>query len=144
MPDLSPVLYVHPHNHARPDAIPVGSVAAVNLLPAVVTGKFAEEVERRDIECARVILLDLHWFLPLSVLDGTLRSMRAVNPSARIVVGGLTASFYRDDFLRRFDVDYVLSGDIEPSFPTLIGHLLAGEEAPPLPNVWARGRPAPE
>ena len=101
-------------------------------------GLFASEVSRFDIERARVILIGLHWFFPLGVLDGMLAAIRAINPAAAVVVGGLTASFFKRELLGRFDADYLVTGDVEHGFPALVAHLLAGEEPPPLPNVTSR------
>jgi hypothetical protein len=136
----APLLFLHPHNHAFPKVLAVGSIAALNLLPQPKLGRFAGEVSREELEAARVVLLDLHWFLPLGVLDAMLAGIRAVNPELRIVVGGITAAFYAELIVERHDVDYLVSGDVEPWLPLLVEHLLAGEQPPPLPNVWARDR----
>jgi hypothetical protein len=132
------LLFIHPHNHLLDWAIPIGAVGAANLLPRPPVGRFAGEVSREDVERASVILIGVHWFFPIGVLDEMVAALRAINPAARIVVGGLTASFYRELFARRFAVDYVCSGDVEISFPTLVAHLLDGEVPPPLPNVWTK------
>ena len=130
------LLYIHPHNHLLDWAVPIGGVGAANLLPRPPVGRFASEVSRADVERAEVVLLGVHWFFPLGVLEAMVAALRAINPRARIVVGGITAAFYRETFARRFAVDFVCSGDVEASFPILCAHLLAGEEPPPLPNVW--------
>lgn len=137
------VLFIHPYNHAKPDPIPVGTVAAVNLLPRPVLGRYAEEVSPDEIAAARVVLLDLHWFLPIAVLEGILRAIRSINRRAVIVVGGLTASFYKRAFLERYDVDYLIAGDAEEALPPLVASLRAGEVPPPIDNVWTRTHAPP-
>jgi hypothetical protein len=146
--DIDPrVLFLHPYNHMEPDAVPVGAVGLVNLLPGKALGRFASEVTPDELRAARVILIDAHWFFPLGILDGMARALRRVNPTARIVVGGIASAFYAEIFFERYAVDYVLTGDVETVFATLIGHLLAGEQPPELPGVWsaaAPGRAPPE
>ena len=140
---MSDVLFIHPFNHARPDAIPVGTVGAVNLLSHTVAGRYAEELTLDDIRAARAILLDVHWFFPLSVLHGIVTELKRVNPSAPVVVGGITASFYGKMLLDRAPIDHLVAGDAEECLPQLVDHLVAGEPPPPLPNVWTRGAPPP-
>lgn len=132
------LLFVHPYNHAKPDPIPVGAVGAINLLSQSVLGRYAEEVSAEEVARARVLLLDVHWFLPTAILDGFLAAVRRINPRCRIVAGGLTASFYKRDFLDRFDIDYLVAGDVEAALPPLIAHLIAGERPPPLANIYTR------
>lgn len=137
------LLFIHPHNHLISGAVPIGAVGAANLLPRPPVGRFAAEVSTADIEQARVVLLGVHWFFPIGVLDHMLAAIRQRNPEARIVVGGLTSSFYKEHFAARFPVDYVCTGDVEISFPPLIAALLAGATPPPLPNIVPRGGVAP-
>jgi hypothetical protein len=140
--DIDPrVLFLHPYNHMEPDAVPVGAVGLVNLLPGKALGRFASEVTSGELAAARVILIDAHWFFPLGILEGMVTALRRVNPSARIVVGGIASAFYAEIFFERYPVDYVLTGDVETVFATLVGHLLAGEEPPPLPGVWSASTP---
>lgn len=141
---MSDVLYVHPFNHARPDAIPVGSVAAINRLTHPTVGRYCEELEADEVRAAKVLLLDVHWFFPLAVLSDLTSALRRVNPSAPIVIGGITASFYGGALFERAPVDYIVAGDAEPCLPSLVDHLVAGEAPPPLPNVWRRGFGRPE
>jgi len=140
---VASVLFVHPYNHAVPSEIPVGSIAAVNRVGAVVLGRYAHEVEAEDLRGARVVLLDLHWFLPLAVLRGMIDAMRRVNPEARFVVGGITASFFADATRGHTGADYVVVGDADEALPTLVAHLLAGDEPPPIPNVYGSAHGPP-
>ncbi len=142
----SRVLFLHPYNHMEGDAVPVGAVGLVNLLPGKALGRFASEVTLDELRAARVVLIDVHWFFPLGILEGLVRAIRSANPRVKVVVGGLASAFYAEIFFERYAVDFVTTGDVEPVFPTLIGHLLADEEPPPLPGVWAAsapGRPPP-
>jgi len=133
------VLFVHPYNHPLDDVIPVGSIAAMNLLAARgVRGRYAAEVTGDDLRGAGVVALDVHWFPPLAVLDGLLADLRRVRPDVPVVAGGITAAFYGRAFLERFDVDWVVGGDVELTLPTLVEQLLQGRTPPPLPGVWSR------
>ena len=138
------VLYLHPYNHPQDDVIPVGSIAAMNLLAGHgVLGRYASEVTAEEIRAASVVAMDVHWFPPLAVLDGMLADIRGIRPDVPVVVGGITAAFYGRSLLERFDVDHVVSGDVELSLPTLIDSLVEGHPAPTLPGVWSRGLDAP-
>ncbi len=60
---------------------------------------------------ARVFGVDLHW-LPhvqgaLSIVD----LVKQLHPGGRTLVGGLSASYYHDELIRRPSVDFVLRGD---------------------------------
>lgn len=137
------MLFVHPYNHLMPQVIPVGSIGAVNLLPKRATGRYAHEVTRNDLEKARVILLDLHWFFALPAIEPMIAEYRRVAPQAKIVAGGLTASFYHEIIFDRIDFDYVLIGDVEVSFRTLMDHLLDNELPPSLANVCSQSERRP-
>jgi hypothetical protein len=135
------VLFIHPYNHMEPEAVPIGSVGLVNLLPGKALGRYASEVTPDEIRAARVILIDVHWFFPLAILDGMLAAIRRINPGVKVIVGGIASSFYREVFFERYPADYVIAGDVELSLPPLVAHLLAGEAPPPLPNVWTSNGP---
>lgn len=136
-----PVLYLHPYNHPNFEVIPAGAIAAVNTLRGPVLGRYAHEVTADELTAARVVLLDVHWFFPLAILDDLLGAIRRARPEVPIVVGGITAAFYGDAFLRRFGVDYLLTGDVEASLPPLVASLLDGHTPPPLPGVATQGHP---
>ena len=124
--------------------IPVGSIAAMNLLSGYgVLGRYAFEVTEDEIRAASVVALDVHWFPPLAILDGLLAELRRIRPDVPVVVGGITAAFYGRAFGERFDVDHVVSGDVERVLPELIGCLVDGRPAPPLVGVWSRDGAAP-
>jgi B12-binding domain/radical SAM domain protein len=55
--------------------------------------------------------IDLHW---LPHAQGALRVaelLRALHPASRILVGGLSASYYHEELIRSPNVDFVLRGD---------------------------------
>ncbi len=95
---MSDVLFIHPTNHIHPRIIPVGSIAAANGIDGEVLGRYASEVTADEISNARVILLDVHWFLPMGILGGLVRAIRRIKEDASLIVGGLAAAFYGADF----------------------------------------------
>ncbi len=133
---MADVLFIHPTNHIHPRVLPVGSIAAANSIPHPVLGRYASEVTREEIRAAKVVLMDVHWFLPMGILGGLVGAIRRLNPQAKLVVGGLAASFYGEDFRARYDIDYVVGGHVETALPALIERLLAQETPPALPRVW--------
>ncbi|MBI5609213.1 MAG: hypothetical protein HY902_10080 [Deltaproteobacteria bacterium] len=139
--EMAQVLYIHPYNHAIPDAIPVGAVGAINALRQPVLGRYAEELSDDDLADAKVALLDAHWFLATAALGPMIAELRRRRPGLQVVCGGLTASFYKQAFLDQFDVDFLVAGDVEDALPDLIDTLVRGELAPDLPNVWSRRGP---
>jgi hypothetical protein len=136
------VLYLHPYNHVLPDAVPVGAIAAVNLLPGKAIGRFAAEVTAEDLDRARVILVDAHWGFALAPLVGMLAEIRRRAPHARVVVGGLAADYYHEILHPRVAADYVVRGDVGASFRVLVDHLLRREPPPPLPGIWSGEGPS--
>jgi hypothetical protein len=136
---MSDVLFIHPTNHIHPRVIPVGSIAAANGIAAEVLGRYASEVTAEEIEDARVILLDVHWFLPMGILGGLIEAIRRINQEASLIIGGLAAAFYGADFRERFAVDYVVGGHAETALPQLVQSLLDDQEPGELPRVWREG-----
>jgi hypothetical protein len=138
------VLYIHPYNHVEPIEVPFGVIGLINRLLPPVLGRYAEEVSEEDIEQACVVLVDVHWFFSLFVIKPIIAHVRRVNPEAKIIVGGITASFYKEDFLDEYDVDYLVFKDAEASFVELI-ELLRNKQVPPqLKNVIGKQNIGPE
>jgi len=136
------LLYVHPCGHANDAVVPAGSIAAVNSLECDKLGRYAFELRDHEIERAKVVAVDLHWALGLPGLEALVGRVRALNPSARVVVGGISATLWAERLLREGLADFVVQGDFEPGFPRLVEALLAGVEPGALPNV-RRPRAAP-
>lgn len=137
------VLYVHPWGHLNDLVVPVGALSAMNAVDAQKLGRYAFEVTDDEIGAARIVALDLHWALGFSGLGPMIRRIRAVNPSASIVLGGASAGFYWQTLFDRFNVDYIVEGDAEVAFPALVRALLDGGTGRGIANVRARGGGAP-
>lgn len=141
---LPQLLFVHPWGHLNDLVVPVGAVSAMNAVGVPKLGRYAFEASDEELRAARVVALDLHWALAFAGLEPMLRRIRGLNAEARIVVGGVAASAHPKTVLERFDVDYVVQGDAEDAFPTLVEALLDGREPPPIPNIHRRNAPAPD
>ncbi|HEX9050808.1 MAG TPA: cobalamin-dependent protein, partial [Anaeromyxobacter sp.] len=124
----APLLYVHPRGHLNDLVVPAGAVSAMNAAPFPKLGRYAFEVTDAELRAARVVAMDLHWALGLAGLEPLLARVRAVNPAARVVVGGITASHYPRELVEALGVDHVVQGDAEAAFPALVAALLDGGE----------------
>jgi|GEM_PF-3631531 len=137
------VLYVHPYGHESPETLPAGAIAVANCLERPPLGLFAEEVERAHVERAEIVLLDVHWFLPLAALRGLVADLRRLRPGLTVVLGGITSAFFAEQVLAEGSADYVMTGDTEVSVAELVARTLRGERALDLPNAWRAGAPPP-
>lgn len=133
------LLYIHPRGHLNDLVVPAGALSALNAVRGPKLGRYAFEVSDAEIRAARVVVMDLHWALGLGGLVPLLARVRAVNPGAPIVVGGITASHYPAELIESLGVDHVVQGDAETSFAALVAALLEEREPGDLPNVWSRG-----
>ncbi len=137
------LLYIHPSGHLNDLVVPAGVLSCVNGVAGERRGRYAFEVEDAEIRAARVVAMDLHWAVALPGFARLARHVHAVNPRAAIVAGGITAGHYARDLLESLPLDFVLEGDSEVAFASLVGALVDGRAPGPIPNVHARGMPAP-
>lgn len=137
-----PLLYVHPRGHLNDLVVPAGALSALNAFPGPKLGRYSFEVTDAEIRGARVIAMDLHWALGLTGITSLLARVREVHPGVPTVVGGITASHHPEALLADLGVSYVIRGDSEEAFPSLITALLTGRDPGNIPNVWSpRRRP---
>lgn len=136
------LLYIHPRGHLNDLVVPAGALSALNAAAGPKLGRYAFEVTDQEITAAGVVALDLHWALGLGGLIPMVARIRALRPGIPIVVGGISAGFFPAELLEQ-GVDYVVRGDAEASFPTLVQALLRGQPPGPLPNVWSRAGAGP-
>lgn len=155
----APVLYIHPAKQAvdfvgaplgRPyGLIPVGVAALVNELRA--NGIDVQGVNyplekglnpafdlRKWLQgtCARVALIDLHWYEHAYGAISVARTCKEVLPHIRTVLGGLTASAFAGDILTGFsEVDAIIRGDAERPLLGLVKELLRVEPGRASPSL---------
>ena len=140
---MAPLLFIHPAGHLNELVIPSGAISAMNSAPGPRLGRYAFEVSDDEIAAAEVIAIDLHWALALNGFGPLVAHIRTVAPTTPIVVGGISASHYAGELLRRHDIDYVVQGDADTVFPALVADLLAGRTPGPLANLHRRQASAP-
>ncbi len=134
------VLYVHPQTTmSRQCIMPFSVPALVKRIPYPVKGLFASELTDEDIRSARIIFIDIHWYLALYGAGQLSKRIKAVNPRCITIAGGITASEYPYQIIERFGVDFVIRGDGEQPLPQLITALMEGEENfDGIPNLVGR------
>lgn len=163
MPD---VLYIHPAKHEVDSGfedlgfyffVPVGIIGLVNMLrqegltvqginyPAELIKARAFRLRpwlaaQRD---AKLILVDLHWYMHSYGAISVARACKQVLPQARVVLGGITASLFGAEILRSFpEVDFVIRGDAEEPLLDLASHVCSGSDTPlsSIPNLTYRSK----
>ncbi len=130
------VLYIHPFSQLnRNDIIPMGIMGLMNSLNCRKLGKMYYEVNNSDILNTKIVVMDIHWYHSMkSAADLALRCKR-VNPSAKIIVGGYTATIFAEFILGNFKVDYVIKGDAEYPFILLTKAIIENLGTTMIPNV---------
>ena len=93
------------------------AVRIVNLARRMVAEPSFDAVRHLAALRSRVFGIDLHWLPHAQGALAVARLVKRLHPDARVLMGGLSASYYRDELMREPAVDFVLSGDSteEPS-----------------------------
>lgn len=120
------------------EIIPLSVPALINLVEYPVLGLFEYEVKTHHIRAARVILMDIHWYLTLPGAISLARRLKQTNPDVTLIAGGLTASTFAGQITRDTDIDYVLRGDAEVSLPLLIRAIMEQQDVHQVPNLVHR------
>jgi radical SAM superfamily enzyme YgiQ (UPF0313 family) len=90
----------------------------------------------------RVIAMDLHWHHQSFDVIETAKKVKTAFPTAYILLGGFTASFFHEEIMRNFDaIDGIIRGEAETPMLELATLLLQGKkELFSVPNLaWRRG-----
>jgi hypothetical protein len=133
------VLYVHPFGHPEDDVLPVGLVGLVNALPIPKLGVYPHELTPELVRCARVLLMDIHWYHGLWGARAVSRAVRSAAPDTVIVVGGYTASAMAESLVLDEVADFVVVGDAERPLPELLRRLATGSDVHDVPNLVGKG-----
>lgn len=118
-------------------------VAGLNYpLERQLDASFDLEAWLRRHRRARLVLIDLHWYEHAYGAISVAELCKAVLPEARTVLGGLTASAYAEEIMRRFEaVDFIIRGDAEMPLVELVRRLDGRREAlAHVPNLIYRER----
>ena len=60
---------------------------------------------------ARVFGIDLHWLPHAHGALAVARLVKQLHPDARVLIGGLSASYFQDELMRDAAIDFVIAGD---------------------------------
>lgn len=82
--------------------------------------------------------IDLHWLVHAHGAIEVAQLVKRCHPEAKVVVGGLSASYYHKELLEYPEIDYVLRGDsTEEPFHQLMDCIMNRREPEAVPNlVW--------
>lgn len=166
------ILYLHPakqETDARFDKflpsspypfIPVGVIGFVNLLRSdgwdvvglnlpmelAIEPTFDLRKWLGEQSPAQLVLIDLHWYEHCYGAIEAAKTVKAVWPEAKVVIGGLTSSNFAEEILANFsEIDFIVRGDAEKPLQLLAAHC-CGDGLTPLaeiPNLLYRenGKP---
>jgi hypothetical protein len=133
MPEL---LYIHPEVGFVYENIPMGVTGLMNSLNCSKFGVYDWEVKEEMIENAKIIAMDLHWYLGIPSFLKLVKKIRKINPSCKIVCGGITATVFSKT-ISNF-VDYIVIGDAEKPFPMLVEAILEKKNISNIPNIVSK------
>jgi hypothetical protein len=137
--ESSDVLYIHPKTDMLvAEILPLSLPALINRLPAPCTGRFYDEWTEKEVKNARIIIMDIHWYLGLSSAIDLAHRFKLINPKIKLIVGGLTASIFAKQLLRDAPIDYVICGDAEVPLSQLVATLLENRSVTAIPNLLMR------
>ena len=88
---------------------------------------------------APVFGIDLHWLVHAHGAIEIAKLVKKHHPQAKLVVGGLSATYFHRELLQYPEIDYVLRGDsTEEPFRRLMNCLQNGGEVTAIPNLTWR------
>lgn len=84
----------------------------------------------------RLWAIDLHWLPHSQGALAVAEHIKRAHPDARVLLGGLSASYYHRELIKRPEVDFVLRGDsTEEPFLDLVRCLQQGVQPSRVPNL---------
>lgn len=115
-------------------------VRIVNLARRMVGEPEFDAVEHLRRLRARVFGIDLHWLPHAHGAMAVARLLKRLHPEARVLLGGLSASYFRDELARDPAVDFVIAGDsTEEPCRQLLQALREGRPLSSVANLtWKR------
>jgi hypothetical protein len=139
------ILFIHPKTELLlRENLPMSLPALINRLKWPVVGRFHNEWTSAEVRAARVVVMDVHWYLSLPSAIRLSFALKEINPECRIVAGGISASLFAPQILRDSRIDYIIRGDGEVPLALLAQALLAGTSLEAVPNVVGRGFASPQ
>jgi hypothetical protein len=136
---FSSVLFIHPRTEMMvPEILPLSLPALINRLPSKCIGRFYNEWTEAEVKHARIIIIDVHWYLGLTSAIELAHSFKRINHEIKLIAGGLTASIFAGQLLRDAPIDYVICGDAEIPLSQLVSALLEERPVTNIPNLIGR------
>ena len=133
------ILFIHPKTELLlSENLPMSLPALINRLDRPVVGKFHNEWTPADVKAARVVVMDVHWYLSLKSAIRLSYSLKKINPDCRIIAGGISASLFARQLLRDSRIDYIIRGDGEVPLRLLVDAIINGTPLADIPNVVSR------
>jgi len=87
----------------------------------------------------RVFGIGLHWCVHSQGAIEIARVCKRLHPDAMVLLGGLTASVFHEEIIRKYDfIDVVIRGEAEKPFVELMGALEQGQGLGAVPNLVFR------
>jgi len=113
-------------------------VRIVNLAVRMLRDRNFDAEARIERLRSPVFGIDLHWLVHCHGAIEVARIVKKHHPEAKVVFGGLSASYYYKELLQYPEVDYVIRGDsTEEPFRQLMDCIMKGKEPETVPNlVW--------
>lgn len=155
------VLLIHPtrtldQKGARPRSlymfIPMGLLAIADLLDregisTKIINYPLEQTLDRTFDLAPVLKqiefkicgIDIHWIMHSHGAMEIAKIVKQVNPNAKLVLGGFTATYYHDEIMQYYPaIDGVIRGEGENPFLKYCQAILRGQSLDSVPNLTYR------
>ena len=87
---------------------------------------------------AEVYAVSLNWFVHADGALETARLVKLLNPSAKVVVGGMTATVFAEEVARSGNVDAIVLGEGEEALTTYVKYALKGVQPADRRGLYVR------
>lgn len=72
-----------------------------------------------------IVGMDLHWWVHSAGVVETARLIKEIQPEIKIVLGGITSSFFADEILEKYQcIDYVMVGECDQAIVRMVSELM--------------------
>lgn len=130
------LLYVHPNVGWVYENIPMGIPGLMNSVECTKLGLYEDECVEELISEAKILAIDLQWYLALPSFFRLVRKIKKINPNCKIICGGITATIFAKKICSY--VDFVIVGDAEKPFPLLVDAILTHTPIDSIPNIVSK------
>jgi len=118
------VLFVHPSISPKDNYVPMGLIGLMNSLDCNKKGIFLKSISKKQIKNCKIIIMDLHWYYQIYMVNILSNLIKKINPEIKIILGGYTSTILAESLIEKLNIDYIIKGDAEKSFPILINSIL--------------------